>query len=414
MKNIQILAAFLIILFYSFLIAQEETALPENDSCINCHIELDYMPEGFSKNDIHMQEGLSCAGCHGGNPNIEDEEKAMSKSEGFIGVPSKEDIPELCGKCHSDINFMRKYQPRISTDQLSQYYTSVHGQKLKEGDEKVADCVSCHSSHMILTAKDPRSTVHALNVPGTCKNCHSDTEYMEEYGIPSNQFEEYALSVHGKALLENRDTGAPACNDCHGNHGATPPGIASVSHVCGTCHYNNMEFFSKTKMARQFEEQNIHGCEACHGYHKVLKTSIDMIGTHQGAVCSDCHNNGDNGYKAAKSMRNSLEELSTDIDSLSIKKNEVERIGMDDVEINFMLQEAKQNFIKAKTLVHTFDSTIVKEETQKGVTKIKEASLLAAHQIKEHQTRRLGFGVTTVLITVLVIALYFKIKEMEK
>ena len=64
----------------------------------------------------------------------------MSPSKGFIGVPKKKDIPKFCGKCHSNIDFMRVYQPRIATDQVSQYYTSLHGKKLLLGDENVADC----------------------------------------------------------------------------------------------------------------------------------------------------------------------------------------------------------------------------------------------------------------------------------
>jgi hypothetical protein len=38
--------------------------------------------------------------------------------------------------------------------------------------------------------------------------------------IPHNQYEKFARSVHGIALLKKHDSGAPACNICHGNHGA--------------------------------------------------------------------------------------------------------------------------------------------------------------------------------------------------
>ena len=399
--------------FLSIVYTQQVKELPKDDSCISCHMDEENMPEDFNKWDIHLQKGLSCAGCHGGNPNINDED-AMAESEGFIGVPDKKDIPQFCGKCHSDIKMMRTYQPRIQTDQVSQYFTSVHGQKLKKGDKKVADCTSCHTSHSILPAKDPRSSVYAINVPETCKKCHSDKEYMKEYKIRTDQYSEFVVSVHGKALLEKKDTGAPACNDCHGNHGATPPGLTSISHVCGTCHYNNMEYFSATVMSAKFEEQKIHGCEECHGNHNVMKTNIEMVGTDDKAVCVKCHKSGDEGYETAKAIRKSLVNLSQDLDSLAMEQKEVERIGMDDMDINYLYQEAHQSFIKAQTLVHTFDSTKVEAETYKGIKKSKEASLIAVNQIKEHKTRRLGLGITTIFITLLVIALYFKIKEIDK
>src|SRR5688572_12273090 len=47
------------------------------------------------------------------------------------------------------------------------------------------------------------------------------------YGIPTDQAEKFKGSVHGEALLKNRDMAAPTCNDCHGNHGAAPPGATS-------------------------------------------------------------------------------------------------------------------------------------------------------------------------------------------
>ena len=237
---------------------------------------------------------------------------------------------------------------------------------------------------------------------------------MKEYGIKTNQYDEYKQSVHGIALLEKKDIGAPACNDCHGNHGAIPPGIESISHVCGTCHINNMEYFSKTKMALKFEEKKIHGCEECHGNHKVLKTSDKKVGTYKESVCMNCHKKGDQGYKTAKTINRLLTGLSGGIDSATVKQKEVQTIGMDDVEISYLIREANQNLIKARTLVHTFDSTQVAKQTDEGNAKIKNADMIALEQIDEHQTRRYGFGIATLFITILVIALYFKIKDMEK
>lgn len=396
------------------LLAQEKPQLPENDQCIICHQEEEIFPEDFSEHDIHLQSGLSCAGCHGGNSASEDPDESMSPKAGFVGIPSKAEIPQFCGKCHSDINFMREYQPRIPTDQVDQYYTSIHGQKLKEGDKKVADCTGCHTGHGILSAKDPRSTVYALNVPATCKKCHGDADYMKTYGIPANQYEKYAEGVHGKALLDNQDTGAPACNDCHGNHGAMPPGISSISHVCGTCHVNNMQYYSQTRMAEEFEAEGIHGCEQCHGNHKIEPTSDEMVGVGDESVCMDCHEEGDKGYKSAKAIYEELAGLVAVNDSAMAKQEEVRRIGMDDVEIGFMLQESHQSLIQARTLVHTFDAGKVGAKTEEGVQKAREALELAKAEIKENQVRRLGFGVATLFITILVVALFFKVREIEK
>ncbi|RMF61692.1 MAG: hypothetical protein D6748_00980, partial [Calditrichaeota bacterium] len=164
-KNIIAFVSFAILFFVVLVnvpLFADETQEPQKeeytDQCIICHQEDDNLPEDFNSEDVHIQEGLSCAGCHGGNPNTDDEDLAMDESAGFRGVPDKKDIPRFCGRCHSDINFMRTYQPEISTDQEEQYWQSLHGKKLAKGDQKVADCTSCHTAHSILPASDPRST----------------------------------------------------------------------------------------------------------------------------------------------------------------------------------------------------------------------------------------------------------------
>jgi hypothetical protein len=405
---------FLLYFFQTIVLAQDMAQLAKEDQCIICHTDEEILPEDFNKNDIHLKSGLSCSGCHGGDPTKEDMDEAMDPNAGYISIPLKKDIPQFCGKCHSAIKIMREYQPRISVDQTDQYFTSIHGQKLKQGDQKVADCTNCHTGHGILSAKDPRSTVYPLNIPETCDECHGDADYMQDYNIPTNQYEEFVKGVHGKKLLEDRDTGSPACNDCHGNHGAMPPGITSISHVCGMCHVNNMQYFSSSAMGEVFEEQELHACEECHGNHNVLKTSDDMAGVGEKSTCVNCHDEGDAGYEAASKIHKRLIQSVAIYDSAEIQQLEVHRVGMNDVEINFLLQDANQNMIEARTLVHTFDPDRVGEKTDESILNSKAAIKLAYQEISDYDIRRRGFGIASIFITILVIALFFKIKDIEK
>lgn len=412
----------IVIIFFSIIFTINKNVLQaeitdqliEQDMCVSCHLEMEILPEDFQKYDIHLQSGLSCAGCHGGDPSSDDPEISMSPKKGFIGKPTPKDIPRFCGKCHSDINFMRTYRPRIATDQVQQYYTSVHGKKLKAGDAKVAECVECHTAHAIPSGKDGRSSVYPLNVPVTCNKCHGDSDYMQDYHIATNQYAEYAQSVHGVNLLENKDLGSPACNDCHGNHGATPPGMESVSHVCGGCHVNNMEYFNASPMAGPYVELEIHACEQCHGYHKVEKTRDEMIGVGEESVCTGCHSSGDAGYESARKIYSSLSQFVSVYDSAESKLKEVQRRGMDDVEILFLLKEAHQTLIHTRTLTHTFIPSKVEEKTSEGIQKSNEAIDLAGAEIADFYIRRRGFGIATLFITVLVIALFFRIRAMDK
>ncbi len=198
-----------------------------SNTCLDCHGVLDpplqVTADQFAQ-DIHSQKGLNCASCHGGDPTKSDMD-AMSKASGFRGKIQRSQIPELCGWCHSDAAYMRRHNPSLRTDQLSQYKTSAHGKLLAQGNTKVAVCIDCHGVHDLRPASDTRSTVNPSNVAQTCSRCHSNAEYMKDYHIPTDQFAKYSVSVHHEAMTVQGDLSAPTCTTCHGNHGAAPPGV---------------------------------------------------------------------------------------------------------------------------------------------------------------------------------------------
>ncbi|MBP2680643.1 MAG: hypothetical protein H6Q78_506, partial [Candidatus Krumholzibacteriota bacterium] len=114
-----------------------------------------------------------------------------------------------------------------------------------------------------------------------------------------------------------------------------------------------------------------------------------------------------------RDIRGVLEELTGSYDDAESKRSDVPRIGMEDDEIVFLLQEAHQDLVRARTLVHTFDPARVGEKTKEGVAKASEAYQLAVGQIKEFGIRRRGFGMATAFITLLIVALYLKTRQIE-
>ena len=181
---------------------------------------------------------------------------------GFVAQPARQDVPALCGDCHADVTRMNPFGLR--TDQLAQYKTSMHGQALfVRQDERVAVCTDCHGpAHDVLAPSHPLSRTYPLNVPDTCGRCHADAALMGHYALPAEVVAEYRASVHGRALLEKHDTGAPTCSTCHGNHSAAPPGFASVGAVCGRCHELDAKYFATSIHAG---ESDFRGCVHCHG-----------------------------------------------------------------------------------------------------------------------------------------------------
>lgn len=297
-------------------------AKPET-SCTKCHASEMFDAAARQKtqkfvDDVHAQAGLSCHDCHGGNPNApaDDSMAAMDPkfaANPFKGAPKRTEIPEFCGRCHSNADFMKRFNPSARVDIVTEYWTSVHGQRLKKGDENVATCIDCHSVHNIKRKTNPEAPVYATHVAETCSRCHSDAKRMAQYNIPTDQYARWKVSVHANALLNKGDMVAPTCNDCHGNHGATPPGVESVSFVCGTCHVREAELFRKSTKHAGWTNHNdllatgskcgdchddarakvainhFSECVTCHENHAIIRPSAAMMSSRPDTPCVFCH-----------------------------------------------------------------------------------------------------------------------------
>ncbi|UCH66147.1 MAG: cytochrome c3 family protein [Ignavibacterium sp.] len=471
----------------SLVFAQTKTT----DECLACHVELDdelLTPAQNYINDIHYKKNITCAGCHGGNPNSDDTEISMSEESGFIGIPdkatryevcvnchandetmnnynsslptdqfdklkisihfqpsfdntgpitdcitchsvhniSKVDDPRskvyptkivsLCGGCHTSADIIKNYNPALPIDQVAKYKTSVHGKLNISGDPNVAECASCHGSHDIFASNDPRSHVYATNIPEVCAKCHSNAELMKGYNLPTDQYDSYNKSVHGLALLEKGDISAPSCNDCHGNHGAVPPGVESISKVCGSCHVLNMELFEKSPHQKAFTENDFPECETCHGNHSIRYVTDDMIGTQESAVCIECHSSDDdnNGYFVAGKMKMLIDSLKNEDKATKEILEEATQKGMDISDSEYSLKDVRQILIQSRTTIHTFNLEKFKEKINEGFTIVGKARQAGTDAVDDYYFRRVGLGIATIIVTILVIGLYIKIRRLEK
>ncbi len=388
--------------------------------CIDCHLEMDIpeytdpvhefqLRENDRFVDIHARAGYGCHDCHGGNPN--DMDRAKDPAEGYIGKPAVEDIPRLCADCHSDIEYMRDRNPRLPTDQMRLYRTSDHGRALEQGDTKVATCASCHGTHTIRRGDDPVSLSYPKNIPNTCATCHSDEDYMAEYTIRTDQLEKYKNSEHARLLLDEGDIGAPACNTCHGNHGAAPPRVAAVHHVCGQCHAQHDEYFMESTHAEFFEMMDMPGCATCHGYHEIPtpKTEV-LLSNEPESVCMTCHVENDPCYIYVENVRGMFDETGARLRDTEELLDRAERLGMSVHQARFNLSEVRDHFIRARIRVHQFEAGPVEEELEEAMSTIEIAQERGEQAIREWETRRIGLAVSLVFITLLVVALIMKIR----
>ncbi len=416
-KHIVIIPA-LVLTFSGFSPAKDLT----KNSCIQCHETLDEKHAKITadfKTDIHYLRGIGCEGCHGGDARVGfaegDPMLSMDPAKGYVGAPKPQQIPRFCGKCHSDVEYMKKFNPGLRVDQEQQYRTSQHAKLLARGDTNVATCISCHGVHGILSISDTRSPVHKLNVPKTCSHCHSNKTLMAGYNIPSDQFEKYQKSVHGVLLLEKNDRSAPTCADCHGNHGATPPGLVTVSQVCGECHASNRDLFAESPHKQAFAELNLPECEACHGNHEVQKTLDEMLGVGEGSLCGQCHSDPDSkAYTVAQGIKAVLDSLKGEINQAQNLVSQAEKAGLDIAAAKFDLKFASDAVVKIQSLIHAVSLEKVREEAGQGRFKANLVQTKAQEALKDARIRQYGLAGSGIIIIFLALLLYFKIRETDR
>ena len=387
-------------------------------NCVTCHLEIGddrlVKPVKEFAEDIHAVKGFECVACHGGDAKASGME-AMDPAKGFLGKPARRDLPQLCGRCHSDARFMKRYNPSLRVDQVAEYTTSVHGRRLREfNDPKVAICTSCHPVHSIRPPSDPKSTVHPLRVADTCGSCHANAKYMEAYRIPTDQLQKYKGSVHWQTMSVKGDLSAPTCNDCHGNHGAAPPGISWVGNVCGRCHSIMADLFAKSVHGKAFAQMGNPGCATCHENHEVKEASDAMLGLGNKAVCAACHGADDAGGKAAVAMRGLIDSLSREFDKSRTILTQAEHAGMEVSQAQFDLNGAKDSLIKARAAIHAFRVEAVKAEVEAGLGVSAKAYARGTRALDELQFRRKGLAVSVLIILAIIAGLVLKIRQLDR
>lgn len=404
-----------------FCVPETPFAQARATQCVACHrassdVRLSEPAMQFAETDVHRARDFSCADCHGGDGAATDAARAHDRGKaGFRGVPAGEAVVKTCATCHSDAERMRHYAPRQRVDQETEYATSVHGKKLAQGDRGVATCVSCHGAHGVRSVRDAKSPVYPTNVAATCATCHASPSHMAgrrlATGSPvsTTQLADYQASVHGAALAKGDTRGAPTCNDCHGNHGAAPPGVGAVANVCGTCHAVFAERFGTSVHKDLFEK----GCAECHGNHAVAKASDDLLGSTPPGVCATCHSGGDTGAHTADAMRTGLEQLKSAVDRSTSLIARIRNAGMEVGEQELALAEARTQLTLARTDLHASDRALLDPVFARGLSIVAGVDAAGQHALDELRFRRIGLGLSLAAILVVVVALVVKIRAID-
>jgi hypothetical protein len=293
--------------------ALQQEGPPSNDFCLACHQE-----EGLDKTlgseslavtinptqfglSVHGEEGIACVDCH---TEISDYPHPDVKARSIRDYSLERYT--TCQECHED-----KFQ--LTRD-------SVHQRAFDAGNLEAAVCTDCHNPHtqqrLTGTASGQLTPSARLHIPETCAQCHSAI------------YDQYRVSVHGKALTEENNTDVPTCIDCHGVHNIQDPTTVtfrnSTPGLCATCH-SNADIMDQYGISTQvldtyvadfhgttvklFEEQfpdqptNKPVCTDCHGIHDIARVSDPQAGIalqeNLLVKCQRCHPDATANFPAA-------------------------------------------------------------------------------------------------------------------
>jgi formate dehydrogenase gamma subunit len=135
-------------------------------TCGKCHAqEMQQYIQSVHGQAIQRGNWLApvCTDCHGihtiqapGNPSSSVSSQALAQV--------------TCARCHQGVRLTAEFG--VPGARVTSYEASYHGLASRLGSTVVANCASCHGSHLILASSDPRSTINKANLATTCGKCH--------------------------------------------------------------------------------------------------------------------------------------------------------------------------------------------------------------------------------------------------
>ncbi len=202
-KELEILIIFLFVYFTIFIspsAASQADIL--NNSCVDCHrtlspftpeqsrfneIRLNHIERNIScslechedvirkqatdnfqqwSDSVHSQYYVTCDACHGGNPAADTEAGAHASMKNASDPNSTiyfKNIPDTCGKCHSDV--------------LANFKNTMHYQRLR-AESRAPSCITCHQPHTFKVLK-------ASELTNVCSVCHNPKDNIAPPEVPN-------------------------------------------------------------------------------------------------------------------------------------------------------------------------------------------------------------------------------------
>lgn len=175
-------------------------------------------------------------------------------------------------------------------------------------------CLGCHGQKGGNRYVDQALFVQSVHGSLACNKCHIDVSgyphgkvlkvncgichFLGREGAPTEQAQEYKMSVHGRASAAG-NAAAPTCQTCHGSHYIYPAADArsstsrqKIPDLCSRCHPQVFEVYKNSVHGKEFFDKKngmAPTCFNCHLEHLTPLTKNDLWRLSLVKQCGNCH-----------------------------------------------------------------------------------------------------------------------------
>jgi len=383
--------------------------LPEEEpnTCASCHATLPeaelHEPARKYRSSVHRDDRIGCVGCHKGDPR-DPTVSAHNVAGGFTPRPKHENISKICGSCHENVAFVRRFRGDLNVDQKPQYDSSLHGRLANAGDPGAPSCTSCHGVHDIQPASSLESPVHRTNVSDLCGKCHADAAKMKPYKIKTDQLAGWQRSSHAVAFAAGNPK-APTCIGCHGPHASLPPVASTAGRVCGHCHEAELEQFTQSPHTKPFDRLGLAECTPCHGNHDVVRTSW-LAGFAADSACGRCHARDEKPKKVIAAISEVLKRARERGEKASTRVAAARAQGLPVAQASFSVNAITSAELKLRTMVHSLDLKRLEGPAQEVDIAADQVEAIVVNAERTRQLRHRGYyaalGIALLLFLLLI------------
>ncbi len=268
-------------------------------NCERCHVQ-----SHLTSHESEGETAVSCTDCHGSHD--------VTPIDAGIDTAT-------CETCHEEADV----ETAVSAELTTLIENGLFAEKAND-----SYCLACHDRSDIFMAFDNgdsqsisisadalNDSVHGADnswQPLACADCHQQIEafphepievatardyHLEKYTqcirCHEQNYDKSVDSVHG-AAIEEGNSDAAVCTDCHGAHDTPVPDEPRerISHTCEQCHSEIFnEYATSIHGDALLSESNpdVPTCINCHGVHDINDPSTNLARLRSPQLCADCH-----------------------------------------------------------------------------------------------------------------------------